>query len=133
MTIHLRDGQLTMTLSSRSSHVFKLGIIVFLITTTAYYLFFDNRYDVHDVYQVAVTGRKGAFVQDILENEIDGPFDGSALAALCSTKTWTPGLIFKCEAPQGGFGDVRNVFVNCVRYAIEAGGTSPILRSPNPH
>ena len=87
MTIHLRDGQLTMTISPRSSHVFKLGIIVFLITATAYYLFFDDSHDVHDVYQVAVTGRKGAFVQDILKNEIDGPFDGSALAALCSTKT----------------------------------------------
>jgi hypothetical protein len=127
MTIHLRDGKVTMTLSPRYSHIFKLLLIFFLVTTTSYYLFFEDRYDVHNIYKVTVTGRKRAFIQDVLQNEIDGPFDDSALAALCRTKTWMPGLIFKCEAPQGGIGNVRNVFLNCVRYAIEAGGLLLLL------
>ena len=67
-------------------------------------------------------GKKSAFINDVLENEIDGPYDDSALAALCSGKKWTPGLIFKCETPRGGIGNVRNVMMTCTRYAIEAGG-----------
>ena len=129
---HLSSGQLTMILSPRSGHIFMFLIVVLLVSSTGYYLYQDG-YDYHDVYRVVVTGRKGAFVEEILENDIDGPFDNSALAALCSSKKWMPGLIFKCEA-SGVVGNVRNIILNCVRYAIEAGGSSSptsCCQSPN--
>lgn len=68
--------------------------------------------------------QKGQFVQAILDNEIDGDFDPKAFRKLCASKKWNEQLIFVCGAPQGGLGNIRNVFLTCVRYAIEAGGWS---------
>lgn len=64
------------------------------------------------------------FVGDFLESEADGDFDGEPIASLCSAKNWTESLIFNCDAPTGGIGVVRNVHLNCIRSAIEAGGQS---------
>ncbi|KFX90202.1 hypothetical protein V490_06593 [Pseudogymnoascus sp. VKM F-3557] len=65
--------------------------------------------------------QKEQFVQAILDNEIDGNFDPKAFRKVCSSKKWNEQLIFVCGAPQGGLGNIRNVFLTCVRYAIEAG------------
>jgi len=70
------------------------------------------------------SGRKSAFIKAAAETEIDGPFDNSTLVELCASKTWTPGLIFKCEAHGGGIAEARNVILNCLRFGIEAGGSS---------
>ena len=121
-----------MSLSPRSNNVFQRVIVFVLVTIIFYYLFFEGRFDAHVVYRVAITGKKVAFVEDFLGTEIDGPFDGSALADMCNTKTWIPGLIFKCEAPRAGIASVRNIFLNCVRYAIEAGGVLKPLTSELP-
>jgi len=67
-------------------------------------------------------GRKAAFLQAATEWEIDGPFNDQPLRKLCSSKRWMPGLIIKCDAAFGGVGNVRNIVLTCVRYAIEAGG-----------
>lgn len=66
-------------------------------------------------------GEKARFVEDFLQNEIDGPFDGEPIATICRNKTWTKGLIFNCDPPAGGIGKVRNAHLNCIRLAIEAG------------
>ena len=124
---HLSSGQLTMILLPPSCHIFMFLVVVLLVFSTGYYLYQDG-YDYHYVYHVVVTGRKAAFIEEILENDIDGPFDNSTLAALCSSKKWIPGLIFKCGPAPGVVGDVRNTFLNCVRYAIEAGGLYPPRR-----
>jgi hypothetical protein len=116
-----------------SPHAFqtsKLAIIVFAVFFTSYFLFSRpeiSQADYHEIYRVAVSGKKAAFVEAVLDTEIDGPIDNGALVELCKRKVWTPGLIFNCEAPQGGVGNVRNVFLNCIRYAIEAGGTLLLL------
>ncbi|PBP27719.1 alternative oxidase [Diplocarpon rosae] len=72
--------------------------------------------------------RQSQFVADVLhdDNEIDGRFDNRTLVQLCGSRKWIPGLIFRCEAPEGGVANVRNVILNCLRYAIEAGATSII-------
>lgn len=67
---------------------------------------------------------KEQFIQAILDNEIDGDFDPKAMRKVCARKKWNDRLIFVCGAPQGGLGNIRNVFLTCVRYAIEAGGRS---------
>jgi hypothetical protein len=68
---------------------------------------------------------KQEFIQDVLDHEIDGPMNLGPLTELCSNTKWQPGLIAKCQALPGGIGNIRNMFLNCVRFAIEAGGLSP--------
>lgn len=70
---------------------------------------------------------KEQFIQAILDNEIDGDFDPKAMREVCARTKWNEQLIFVCGAPQGGLGNIRNVFLTCVRYAIEAGGLSFLL------
>jgi hypothetical protein len=65
---------------------------------------------------------KELFISDFLSHEIDGPFDGQPIAELCASKQWTPGLFLSCDPPAGGFGQVRNAHLNCVRFAMEMGG-----------
>ena len=104
----------------------KLALVVFAFFLTAYYLFSRpeiTKADHHEIYRVTVSGKKAVFVEAVLETEIDGAIENSALVELCKKRVWTPGLIFNCETPKGGVGNVRNVFLNCLRYAIEAGGT----------
>ncbi|TVY87504.1 hypothetical protein LAWI1_G008364 [Lachnellula willkommii] len=117
-------------MSPHAFHISKLAIIIFAILSVAYLLFSRQEItqaDYHEIYRVAVSGKKAAFVEKVLETEIDGAIDNSALVELCKRKVWTPGLIFNCEAPKGGVANVRNVFLNCVRYAIEAGATSFVV------
>lgn len=69
-------------------------------------------------------GEKALFLAEYLQNEIGGQFDGQSIAALCANRTWTKGLIFNCDPPPGGIGEVRNAHLNCIRLAMEAGGMS---------
>jgi hypothetical protein len=62
------------------------------------------------------------FIQTATQTAIDGLFDDSAIKNLCASKNWTEDLIATCRIPQGAVSNVRNVFLNCVRYTIEAGG-----------
>jgi hypothetical protein len=122
---HQSTRDFIMAFSPSSSRSIRLAGILLAIFITLYYLLRPtvSQYNYHDVYQVAVSGKKGVFIQDASRTEVDGPYDNRSLATLCASKTWAPGMIFKCEPPKGGVGIVRNVFLNCVRYAIEAGGT----------
>lgn len=76
--------------------------------------------------EVSADGKneKVLFVGDFLESKADDDFDGEPIASLCWAKNWTGGLVFNCDAPTGGIGVVRNVHLNCIRFAIEAGGQS---------
>jgi hypothetical protein len=112
-----------MSLSPRILHIVKLSLLVFCLIFTAYYTLSPSRNSGYrSLYNVAVSGKKGAFIETASTTEIDGPFDNTTLVELCKSRTWTPGLIFKCESPAGGIANVRNIILNCVRYAIEAGG-----------
>jgi hypothetical protein len=72
---------------------------------------------------------KALFVSDYLENDVGGPFEGDSIAKLCSNRTWTKGLIFSCDPPAGELSIVRNTHLNCIRFAMEAGGRSQRLPS----
>ncbi|KAB8303516.1 hypothetical protein EYC80_004927 [Monilinia laxa] len=78
-------------------------------------------------FEVAVSGKKGVFIQKALRTDIDGPFDDSTLAELCQNIEWREGLIIQCESPYGGVANIRNILLNCFRYAIEAGATSIVI------
>jgi hypothetical protein len=71
----------------------------------------------------------------MMNSIIDGDYDGQALNELCSKTNWTEGLVFSCHGLEGGLGNVRNIFLNCIRYTIEAGGmasSSPKIKRPQP-
>jgi hypothetical protein len=68
--------------------------------------------------------KKDTFVSQLVTHSLNPKFDGTALAELCSSKEFNDGLIFRCDPAEGGIGNVRNIILNCLRYAIEAGGMS---------
>jgi hypothetical protein len=119
-----------MALSPRLLHIFKLSFfLLFFLLPTLYILSGRSNLTQHDYKQlvhVAVSGKKATFVQAALENDVDGPYSNSSLVALCGRGQWVEGQIFRCESPQGGIANVRNVVLSCVRFAIEAGGLSPV-------
>jgi hypothetical protein len=51
------------------------------------------------------------------------PVEIQALKDICSRQEWNSSLIFTCDNNHGGVGHVRNSILNCVRYAIGAGGS----------
>ncbi|KAI7783157.1 alternative oxidase [Diaporthe eres] len=67
---------------------------------------------------------KKLFVSDLLENEVDGRFDGAELARVCAGREWHPedkALILTCSPMPGGVGEVKNGLLHCIRFAIEIG------------
>jgi hypothetical protein len=63
------------------------------------------------------------FVRIAEDTDIDGPFDYKALAALCKNTIWREGLVFRLrDSTGGGMGNVKNAFLNSLRFSIEAGG-----------
>lgn len=90
--------------------------------------FFDFATDAHSPHQ-----------PDFVELATDALFydvhDFGAIQSMCLKKNWTAGLVFTCDNSFGGLGNIRNSILNCVRYAIEAGGelVVPQIRLRNPH
>jgi hypothetical protein len=123
-----------MTPSRLSLNFAKLFLPLFLILSTSYYLFhFRGRlsiinYNPFSDDPTSIPVSREEFIRQELKNEIDGPYDGEPLAALCGTRNYQPGLIVKCLAAPGGMGNVRNMMLNCIRFALEGGGSS----SPTP-
>ncbi|KAK2610482.1 hypothetical protein N8I77_003909 [Diaporthe amygdali] len=67
---------------------------------------------------------KKLFMSDLLENEVDGKFEGGELAQLCASRKWHPedkGLVLTCAPMPGGVGEVKNGLLHCIRFAIEIG------------
>lgn len=71
---------------------------------------------------------KQNFIKAVVSNDIDGPMNLEPLTDLCRNTQWQPGLIVKCQPFPGGIGNIRNMFLNCIRFAIEAGGMSAASR-----
>jgi len=49
---------------------------------------------------------KQIFIQNALNHDISGPYNGSHLQDLCAHTKWRPGLIFSCGRIYGGIGNV---------------------------
>lgn len=71
---------------------------------------------------------KENFTEAILRNPIVGVFDPEPVRAKCDEIKYQEGLIWHCGVIVGGIGNVMNMFLNCARYAIEAGGVSTITK-----
>lgn len=70
---------------------------------------------------------KKNFIKAVVDNEVDGPMNLEPLTDLCRNTQWQDGLIVKCQPLPGGIGNVRNMFLNCLRFAIEAGATGLVV------
>jgi hypothetical protein len=73
----------------------------------------------------AAERERKAFISDFLSTDIRGAYDGQALYDLCAADnaTWDQNIIFECPHLDGGYGNVRNAALQCIRLAIEARGT----------
>ena len=116
------------SISPHMHQISKLTILVLTITSVFYFTFISSHFSSSSYRTFALTtsGKKGAFVNSLSATDIDGPYDNSTLVKLCRSREWKKGLIFRCEAPSSGLVERRNVMLNCLRFGIEAGGTSPL-------
>ncbi|KAK4193371.1 hypothetical protein QBC35DRAFT_103975 [Podospora australis] len=104
----------------RLVQLLKFGAPVLILVWSIAYLF-SNRAPVYNGVVRHFKNEKDLFISDFLEHEIDGRLDGSGIAKLCESKKWTPGLVLSCDPQAGGFGQVKNAHLNCIRFAIEMG------------
>lgn len=51
------------------------------------------------------------------------PVKSQAIRDVCMSTKWNESLVFTCDNNHGGVGHVRNSILNCVRYAMAAGGS----------
>lgn len=63
------------------------------------------------------------FIAAILREPVEGLLDPDPIRKKCNETKFQEGLVWHCAAVVGGIGNVANMWLNCVRYAIEAGGT----------
>lgn len=112
---------------SSASRLVKFVIpAIFICWMLFYFGLSKSRYD--NVMR-QLRSEKTVFINDFLENEIDGDFDGLGIDRLCESKQWIPGLIMSCDPAPGGVGEVRNAQLTCIRVAMEIGGTPPQNRT----
>jgi len=107
----------------------KLVLPILLILGTSFYLYTHNlAVEVPEYTQVYSAARKERFVKQFLENEIDGKYDSGPLRDFCASekRQYQPGLVVQCNPPIGGFGNIKNMMLNCLRFSLEAGGESPL-------
>lgn len=108
-----------MLASSQVFHILKFAAPLLIICWTTYY--FSTSTTAYTQVLRKFKDEKELFISDFLEHEVDGVFDGSGITAVCTNRTWTPGLFLSCESPPGGLAVVKNAHLNCIRFAIEMG------------
>ncbi|CAK7268537.1 hypothetical protein SEPCBS57363_003145 [Sporothrix epigloea] len=70
---------------------------------------------------------KEEYIDAVMRNPVEGTLDLAPIRAKCDSVKFQPGLIWHCELVNGGIGNVGNMWLNCVRYAMEAGASYIIL------
>ncbi|CAK7207234.1 inducible alternative oxidase 2 [Sporothrix eucalyptigena] len=71
--------------------------------------------------------KKSQYINAVLRNPVEGLLDPEPIARKCNETVFQEGLVWHCDTVIGGIGNVGNMWLNCVRYAIEAGATTLIL------
>lgn len=99
-------------------------VSAFVIFTLSYYNLNQQFHDGRKSDAERYVTEKENWIRTAVESPVEGEFNGEALRDLCDKTKWLPGLVMSCSGIDGGFGNVRNELLNCVRYSIEAGGTS---------
>jgi len=112
-------------------HYLKFLLPLILLLVTATYMFTHNvAFEVPEYKHVySLEGRKERFVEQFLKNEIDGVYNSNPLRNMCADKKrkYQPGLVIQCNPPIGGFGNIKNMMLNCLRFSLEAGGELALI------
>ncbi|KAK4229749.1 hypothetical protein QBC38DRAFT_471570 [Podospora fimiseda] len=106
--------------SSRLAQLAKFGIPILLLIWILSYMT-SSREAYNTIVKTHFKSEKDKFVYEFLNSDVGGDFDGSGIAEACAQRTWTPGLILSCVPVDGGFGQVKNGHLNCIRFAMEMG------------
>jgi hypothetical protein len=110
-------------MSGISRRYIVLGSI--LVVTLWLWLALDKQYSpahiVWSVYNEGPTGQMGVTQRMDVFNF--PPVKSQAIRDVCATTDWNSSLVFTCDNNHGGIGHVRNSILNCVRYAMAAGGS----------
>lgn len=126
--------------SSRFLRLLKFFLPIALIILASAWLLTTDQYSLDDLPSpswgkhevesqdpIDIAARKDIFIQQATDWEIDGPWNPKPLHDLCASRNFTEGLHFQCARAYGGVGNVRNIVLTCVRYAIEAGATTILI------
>lgn len=107
----------------RMSPILRAIATIALLTLIAYYTYESTKAHIiiKDIIGGSVDART-AWIEKSFASDIDGTFDGKAIKLLCGRKRWEHRVAISCGRIQGGVGNVRNVVLTCLRFAIEAGG-----------
>jgi len=100
----------------------KIIVISLVLSLTVLYFSSQNSDEIRRSYHKYKVGEKEIFVEAALKTSVDSPFDDTGIRLLCADTKWQEGIIVSCNPPLGGVVNVQNVVLNCVRYAILAGG-----------
>lgn len=65
---------------------------------------------------------KAEYIDALVQNPVVGRIDTVPIRQKCDGINYQEGLIWHCGIIVGGIGNVLSMLLNCVRYAMEAGG-----------
>lgn len=65
---------------------------------------------------------KEDFIAAVVRDPVEGLLDLGPIQQKCNETKFQDGLVWECAPVNGGIGNVVNMVLNCVRYAVEAGG-----------
>jgi hypothetical protein len=65
---------------------------------------------------------KDGSIAALLSEPVEGVLDTAPIRSKCDSTKFQEGLVWHCAAVVGGIGNVGNELLNCVLYAMEAGG-----------
>ena len=81
----------------------------------------------HDALARAAPMSKEDYIAAVLRSPVEGLLDAEPVEHMCAASRLQDGLVWHCDTVVGGIGNVGNMWLNCMRYAIEAGATAVIL------
>lgn len=63
-----------------------------------------------------------AYVAAVVQNPVEGLLDPEPIRRKCNETSFQSGLVWHCDLARGGIATQTNTWLNCLRYALEAGG-----------
>lgn len=99
--------------------VYILALLAVLVLAPTYWSHLET---IDDFEGPEVDIGREQYIEAVISNPIVGSFDPKPIRALCKTKKFQGGLVWQCAVIVGGIGNLSSERLNCVRYAIEAGG-----------
>lgn len=112
---------ITLSIATVGSIVW-LGLRVNQLNRASLQISQQNQSSVQMSEQKSHEKNKENFIETVLRHPLEGPFDPAPIRAKCDRTHFRPGLIWHCAHITPGVANAANELLNCVRFALEAGG-----------